>query len=154
TSTMQLEDWAEGAAVLQQTLDSTWISRPDAWDTVERFQRALDDDLNIAEAVSAFHSMFGGRDAPIVRAWEALEGGSGELGVGYVRQLVKSLPAAPMSPEEALRQWQEGRKQGTYREAWGALHLMDAVLGVVFVPRQDAIVSDIGVFAPGLAADP
>lgn len=39
-------------------------------------------------------------------------------------------------------------------QIWGTMHLMDAVLGVVFVPQPKQTETDIGLFMGGLEPDP
>ncbi len=152
----QLVDWAEGAAMLYKSIDLLWKQPPARkLQRLDSFAAAMNDDLNVAKALSILHSFFGGADAPAVQAMDALEACGWDLSSrGAVLGWLSEMPTSPMPAIEATQQLNRGRAEGTFREAWAALNLMDAVFGVVFAPRAAAVQTDIGVFLDGEVPDP
>ncbi|MCW5777259.1 MAG: cysteine--tRNA ligase [Phycisphaeraceae bacterium] len=110
-------------------------------DAVSAFADALNDDINVAEAISAVDMGtligMGGASSSMSRfmqTWHEFEH----------RATAINLPDSPMAASQALDDFQSG--QSIYHRAWGALHLLDGILGVVFSPQHQAIQTDLGVF--------
>lgn len=112
------------------------------------FGHALDADLNISRAIAAADSLFTGRGLAqmIEDAIAASPTASADR--------VEALPQAPASMADCVRDLEEGAIDRTWRSVWGAVNIMDHVLGVIFAPRRESVSNDIGVFAPGVEPNP
>ena len=61
------------------------------------------------------------------------------------------LPQSPLARDEALSLRSSSNR---FEQAWGTLHLIDNILGVIFTPQPKQTETDIGLFTGGLEPDP
>ena len=54
---------------------------------------------------------------------------------------VSSLPESPISPDDAYALLREDKSAGSSTSEWALLHLIDNILGVIFVPKHTAVVA-------------
>lgn len=150
----RIEQWRKTAKLVVAARDHEWLAvwgiRPDVAEILGRFAKRLALDLNVAGAIAA---MDGLANNTAIRS-----AAMSALGIKDFEELQaflarQSLPAGCMDARSAMQSIENGRRRGTFEEIWGAIHLMDAVLGCIFVPieedttgRSAVVESEIGLF--------
>lgn len=153
-----LDKWRLFARAASQHLNAPW-KRSEPVESVghyaERFADALHDDLQMWNAFNVFTELMGERSNVTTSLVLA---GFPQDGLNACRAV--KLPESPFSYPEIFEEWAKGKREGSLREWWALTHLLDSVMGIVYVPGINAVskpsttVPDIGVFAPGVSPDP
>ncbi|QYK47583.1 MAG: hypothetical protein KF838_12425 [Phycisphaeraceae bacterium] len=149
----RIAQWRKTAALVMEARDRDWLPvwgiRPDVAELVNRFAERLAFDLNVAGAIAAMDGL--ANHSAIRSAAMAC------LGIKDFDDLSAflhkhPLPTSCLDARSAMQAVESGRQKKTFEEVWGAIHLMDAVLGCIFVPTDasspstSSVVSEIGMF--------
>ncbi len=131
------------------------IIRKAVEDGVGRVQDAMNNDLQVARLISAMHRLCGPRGAfSAVADIDARARGHDPDRSDWTQRWAEvdalKLPARCIDAATAYRLLQDPYP---LTHLWGAFHLLDAILGVVFVPVPVSTKSDVGLFAPGVSPD-
>ncbi len=145
-SQRRIKRWQKYARWLQRTQKQSYDPPRDTADQLDSAVDAMNADLNIAAVIAAIDRECAAYEAPAPIVRRAME----SAGIALSDEEEGELPAAPLAAEEAMALYQRGRDAGTQEQVYGLLHLLDAVLGVVFAPLVKATETAIGVFAPGV----
>lgn len=150
----RIEQWRKTATLVMAAQDREWLHvwgiRPDVADIVNTFADRLAHDLNVAGAIAAVDGL---ANNTAVRSAAMTCLGIKDFDDLSVFLSKHPLPTSCMDARSAMQAVENGRHKKSFEEIWGALHLMDAVLGCIFVPaeasslgRSSVVESEIGMF--------
>jgi cysteinyl-tRNA synthetase len=150
----RIQEWRKTAKLVMAVRDREWLPiwgiRPDVAEIVGRFAARLAYDLNVAGAIAA---MDGLANHTVIGSAAMNEIGIKDYDELQLFLAQQTLPSTPLDAHHATQSMDDGRSKGTFEEVWGAMHLMDSVLGCIFVPvaansagRSVIVDSEIGMF--------
>ncbi|MFA6044903.1 MAG: hypothetical protein WC718_07955 [Phycisphaerales bacterium] len=123
------------------------------------FQKAMNEDLNVWNAIGAFDLLLGGHSkvGSCVHEHEAKVQGTSVEKVNESLEAAKKkvvLPTAPWPHDAIAAVLNDPAKRGTIAEWLAYVHQLDHVVGVIFTPGNTRFENDLGVWASGLSPDP
>lgn len=150
-SQRMIERWRSLARRLHQALET---GNPSGFmcflgEDLHRFTDALNEDLNIAEAIGALNRCASG--SHVVHP-DHDPGGESRVAEFEEAARTFDVPTSPANDRDLQQMIGSGMK--LIGPSLRALHLIDRVFGVIFVERRTSADTAIGLFAPGLTPDP
>ena len=104
---------------------------------MQQFTDAMHSDLNIAGALGVLNTGLG-------IGWVSSEDATGPRDRFESLAEKQTLPEQPLAPNDAFTLFRDGVNE--YERTWGALHLVDSVLGVVFHKQARSVTTEIALF--------
>ncbi|MBI1191237.1 MAG: hypothetical protein GC200_11225 [Tepidisphaera sp.] len=134
-SALKIERWRDLVRLAMSVpSDTPWLG---GTQRQSDFARAMNDDLNIWNALVAFEALLGP--------------GTISLDAPKAAAAAPALPTAPWTHEQIAETL--AAKPGTVAEWLAYVHRLDHVVGVIFVPGNAKVENDLGVWAGGLTPD-